>query len=146
MPTFPLHLEPSPLLVDPPLPREPALQAEVESMIARMKLSIVMACSGRLPRSPSGVDLVNQRFVASRTPQARKLYAQKATTILNNETLRRQQFGEHAEISPAEYQKLGYPSLAQAAELARFAALATVGRSFLQWWVNKQKQEAWLPT
>jgi hypothetical protein len=143
MPTLPLHLEPTPLIEDPPLPRDPKLHAEVEDLISRLKLSFVMASNGTLPRSPKGVDLVNQRFIASRTPQARAKYGQKAKTIVNTEALRRQQFGQHAELSAADYQKLGYAALVEhQAKLEQSAALSKFANSFEQWWINKQKAEA----
>jgi hypothetical protein len=149
VPLVPIKIQPSPLLIDPPLPADSALRPAIDDLVARLKLSFTMAANDVAPRVLEGVDRVFHDFLATRRPEARSTYRTQAQRLLARPDLRAQHFGLHASMSPPTYQLSGFKGLPRLqvpkSPTTRGTPKLSFGTGFAQWWKDqqaKQKQAA----
>jgi hypothetical protein len=108
MPPVAATTVPSPVLVNPKMPKDPHLRAIAEDVLAKLKYSFAAAAAGEHPSAPGGMDRMFQKYLATRKPAARARYGEHARALLASPLpIRSRDFRRYAAVDAQAYRALG---------------------------------------
>jgi len=113
MPQVAVAREVSPVSADTDLPTDPNLRTIADDVLGKLKYSFAVAAAGDHSPAAGQADHVVQAFLATRKPNARAAYQQKAKTLLQAPmAVRSTHFGRFAAIDPQTAATLGSDQIA----------------------------------